>query len=101
MDKCELCKSGQPHKYLCISGGEVFPFQEISDDELVYENYYVGDTYDHYKLMDKCSQFNLNSFNYSCKNVYNKISKCKYYTDLQLNEEIGGVNGLSFIHFNA
>ena len=32
------------------------------------------------------------------KNVYNNISKCNYYTDLQLNEEIGVVNGLSFIH---
>ena len=31
MDKCELCKSDQPHKYLSILGGEVFPFQEISD----------------------------------------------------------------------
>ena len=44
--KCELCKSGQPHKYLCISGGEVCPFQEISDYEFVYENSYVEDTYD-------------------------------------------------------
>ena len=33
--------------------------------------------------------------------MYNNISKCKYCTDLLLNEEIGGVNGLSFIHFNA
>ena len=38
---------------------------------------------------------------YPNKNVYNNISKCKYYTDIQLNEEIGGVNGLLFIHFNA
>jgi len=64
--------------------------------------------------MDICSKCYLNSLNYSdcCphnfgndidpnKNVYNNISKCKYYTDLQLNEGIGGVNGLSFIHFNA
>ena len=114
MDKCELCKSGQPHKYLSISHGEVFPFQEISDNELVYENSSIEETYETYKLMDICSKFNLNSLNYSdCnphnfgndidpdKNVYNNISKCKYYTDLQLNEEIGGVNGLSFIHFNA
>ena len=65
MDKCELCKSGQPHKHLCISGSEVFPFQEISGDEFVYENSSVEDVYDHYMLMDNCSQFNLNSFNYS------------------------------------
>ena len=64
--------------------------------------------------MDTFSQFNLHSFNYSdCsphnfgndidpnKHFYNNTSKCKYYTDLQLNEEIGGVDGLSFIHFNA
>ena len=67
--------------------------------------------------MDKCSQLNLNYFNYSdCSphnfvndldpnnNFYNYnflTSKCKYYTDLQLNEEIGGVNGLPFIHVNA
>ena len=48
-----------------VSCCEVFPFQEISDDEFVYENSSVENTYDHYKLMDKCSQFNLNSFNYS------------------------------------
>ena len=114
MDKCELYKSDQPHNYFSISGGEVFPFQEISDNELVYENSSVEETYETYKLMDICSKFNLNSLNYSnCsphnfgndidpnKNVYNNISKCKYYTDVQLNEEIGGVNGLSFIHFNA
>ena len=114
MDKCELCKSDQPHKYISISGGEVFPFQEISDNELVYENSSVEETYETYKLMDICSKFNLNSLNYSnCsphnfrndidqkKKIYNNISKCKYYTDVQLNEEIGGVNGLSFIHFNA
>ena len=57
MDMCELCKSGQSHIYLCISCGEVFPFQKISDDELIYEHSSVEDTYDHYKLMDKCSQF--------------------------------------------
>ena len=64
--------------------------------------------------MDKCSQFNLKSFNSSdCsphnfgndidpnKTFYNNTSKCKYYIDLQLNEEIGGINGLSFIHLNA
>jgi len=114
MDKCELFKSDQPHKYFSTSCGEVFPFQEISDNELVYENSSVEETYETYKLMDICSKFNLNSLNYSdCsphnfgndidpnKNFYNNISKCKYYTDLQLNEEIGGVNGLSFIHFNA
>ena len=96
-----------------ISCCKVFIFQEISDDQLVYENSSVEDTYDHYKLKDKCSQFNLNSLNYSdccpqCfgndidpKKCYNNISKCKYYTDLQFNEEIGGVNGLSFIHFKA
>ena len=130
--KCDLCEAGF-HKrcanltqqqlrlihckhinYMCISCCEEFPFQEINDDEFVYENCSVEDTYDHYKLMDKRSQFNLNSFNYSeCsphnfgndidpnKNFYNNTSKCKYYTDLQLNEEIGGVNGMSFIHFNA
>ena len=38
--------------YLCISCCKVFPFQEISDDEFVYENCSVEDTYDHYKLMD-------------------------------------------------
>ena len=89
-------------------------FQEISDDEFVYENSSFEDTYDYYKLMDKCTQCNLNSFSYSdCsphnfgndidpnKNFYNNTSKCKYYTNLQLNEEIGGVDGLSFIHFNA
>jgi len=100
--------------YLCISCCEVFPFQEISDDEFVYENCSVEDTYDQYILMDKCSQFNLNSFHYSDwsphnfgndidpnTHLYNNTSKCKYYTDLQLNEEIGVVNGFSFIHFNA
>ena len=38
-------------------------------------------------------------------NFYNKISKCKYYTDLQFNEGfirfISRVNGLSLIPFNA
>ena len=43
--KCDLC-------YLCISCCEVFPFQEISDNEFVYENSSVEDTYDHYNLMD-------------------------------------------------
>ena len=52
MDKCELCKSDQLHKYLSISCGEVFPFQEISDNELVYENSSVEETYETYKLMD-------------------------------------------------
>ena len=33
--------------YLCISCYEVFPFQEISDDAFVYENYSVEDTYDY------------------------------------------------------
>ena len=49
MDKCELSKSCQPHKYLCISGDEVFPLHEISDDEFVNENSSVIDTCDHYK----------------------------------------------------
>ena len=82
MDMCARGKSGQPHKYLCISGGELFPFQEISDDEFVYENYSVEDIYDHYKLMDKCSQFNLNSFNYSdCSphNFGNDIDPNKHF----------------------
>ena len=57
--------------YLCISCCEVFPFQEISDGEFVYENSSVEDNYDHYKLMDKCSQFNLNSFNYSYSSPHN------------------------------
>ena len=74
----------------------------------------IEETYETYILIDKHSTFNLNSLNYSdCNphnfgndiapnnNIYNNISKCKYYTDLQLNEEIGGVNELTFIHFNA
>ena len=76
--------------YLCISCCEVFPFHEISDDEIVYENSSVEDTYNHYKLMDKCSQCHLNSLNYSdCsphnfgndidpnKHFYNNTSKPK------------------------
>ena len=35
------------------------------------------------------------------KIFYNNISKCKYCTDLKLNEEICGVNGLSFIHLGV
>ena len=65
--------------YACC---EVFPFQEISDDEFVYENSSVEDTYDHYKLMDKCSQFNLNSFNYldcSSHNFGNDIDPNKNF----------------------
>ena len=53
------------HNYCCTSCCKVFPFQEISDGGIVYENSSVEDTYDHYKLMDKCSQFNLISLNYS------------------------------------
>ena len=65
MDKCDLCKSGQPHKYICMSCGEVCPFQEISDNELVYGNPSIEETYETYILLDKCSTFYLNSFNSS------------------------------------
>ena len=61
--------------------------------------------------MDKCSKCNINYSNKNPhdfgnvidpnKHFYNNTSKCKYYSDLQFNEEIVGVNGLSFIHFKA
>ena len=101
--------------YRCTSCYEVFPFQNISDDEIIFENSSVEVNYDIYKLMDNCSQFNLDSFKYSDYNPYdfgndidpenyfynNLSSKCQYYTDLQFTEKISKVNGLSFIHFNA
>ena len=54
--------------------------------------------------MDKCSQFNLNSLNYSdcCPHTLgNDIDPNKKNRQLHFIEEICGVNRLSFIHFNA
>ena len=56
--------------YRCTSCYEVFPFQNISDDEIIFENSSVEVNYDIYKLMDNCSQFNFDSFKYSDYNPY-------------------------------
>ena len=79
--------------YRCTSCCEVFPFQNISNDEIIFENSSVEDNYEIYKLMDNCSQFKFNSFKYSDYNPYdfkndtdpehnfytNLSSKCQYY----------------------
>ena len=96
----------------CTSCYEIFTFQNISDNEIIYENSSVEVNYDIYKSMDNCSQFKFNPFKYYNpydfgndidpeNNFYNNLSKCQYYTDLQFTEKISKVNGLFFIHFNA
>ena len=129
--RCELCEAVfhksckkmtkqqsiycKDRSYYCLSCCTVFPFQNISDDEITFENSSVEDNYDLYKLIDNCLQFDINSFKYSdfnpCDfendidpdtNIYNNLtSKCEYYTDSKFTEKISKINGLSFIHFNA
>ena len=78
--------------YLCTSCCEDFPFQNVSDDEFVFENSSVEDNYDLYKLIDNCSQFNFNSFKYSDYNPHdfdNDIDPENYfYNNLSSNVSI-------------
>ena len=94
---------------------EVFPFEDMSDDELIFENSPIEQDYHIYKLVDICSQFEFSSSNYSDYNSFdfendidpatnfynNSTSKCDYYTDSEFNDKMYKLNGLSLIHFNA
>ena len=51
--------------YHCPSCCEVFPFQNISDDDCIFENSSVEKNVDIHTLVDKCSHFNVNLFKYS------------------------------------
>ena len=101
--------------YCCPTCCEVFPFEDISDDELIFENSPIEQDYQINKLVDICSQFEFSSSNYSDYNSFdfendidpannfynNSTSKCDYYTDSEFNDKMCKLNGLSFIQFNA
>ena len=83
--KCELCETSlyktcaklTQHQYnimlICRkhivyqspSCCEVFPFQNISDDECIFEHFSVDNFFYIHTLVDKCSHFNVNLFKYS------------------------------------
>ena len=81
--KCELCETSlhktcakiTQHQYMlihrkhivyhCHSCCEIFPFQNISDDECIFENSSVEKKVDSHALVDKYSHFNVNLFKYS------------------------------------
>ena len=71
----KTCTKLTQHQYMLIrrqhivyhspSCCEVFPFQNISGEECIFEHYSVEQNCDIHTLVDKCSHFNVNLFKYS------------------------------------
>ena len=105
--------------WVCLNCKDIFPFQNVSDEELNHINFNSESIKNIIEITNECTELNFKTFEIPIHrqndfenkidpdfNFYStdvkKLLSCNYYSDCQFTAKIDKYHdGLSFIHFNA
>ena len=101
--------------WYCNYYKEIFPYHSILDDEFTFLHTDIGNTQEHYELLNKCKDLKLTYDSYFDYNVGDmnaevdpdsnflaEIDKsCDYYTNAEFNTKIKCSDKFSLIHLNC
>ena len=115
----ELKEKTNESYWVCLNCKDIFPFQNVSDEELNHMNFNSESIKNIIEITNECTELNIKTFEIPIHrqndfenqidpdfNFYStdvkKLLSCNYYSDCQFTAKIDKYHdGLSFIHFNA